>query len=110
MSGSDGDLETIGRLLAHLGFQQGGEAIFPPHPPAYRGVWMHNGEPYLVHAHVLPAGANEIDSMRFLRSCLRSDGELMKAYVKQKKAILAGGADPAEYSQKKGEFLKMVLG
>ena len=110
VSGSEGDLETIGQLLAHLGFQQGDEALFPPHPPAYRGTWMHNGEPYLVHAHVLPAGANEIDSMRFFRSCLRSDAELMKAYVKQKKAILAGGANATEYARQKGEFLNMVLG
>ncbi len=110
VSGSEADLETSGQLLAQLGFRQGGEALFPRHPPAYRGTWMHNGEPFAVHVHVLPAGANEIDSMRFLRSCLRSDAELMKAFVKQKKAILKGGADPAAYQQQKGEFLKMVLG
>ncbi len=110
VSGTEGELEAIRQLLDRFSFRQGGEPLFPPHPPAYRGTWMYNGEPFLVHAHVLPAGADEIDSMRFLRSCLRSDAELMKAYVKQKKAILKGGADPAEYSQKKGEFLKMVLG
>ena len=71
---------------------------------------MHNGKPFAVHVHVLPTGADEIDSMRFFRSCLRSDAELMKAYVKQKKAILKGGADPAAYQKQKGEFLKMVLG
>jgi GrpB-like predicted nucleotidyltransferase (UPF0157 family) len=100
----------IGQLLGRLGFQQGGDALFPPHPPPFRGTFTHNGEPYLVHAHVLPAGATEIDSMRFFRSCLRSDAELMKAYVAQKRSILAGGAEAAEYAQKKGEFLKMVLG
>jgi hypothetical protein len=34
----------------------------------------------------------------------------MKAYVKQKKAILKAGADLADYNRQKGEFLKMVLG
>ena len=49
--------------------------------------------------------------MRFLRSCLRADAELTRAYVAQKRAILAKGvADPAAYSAQKGEFLKMVLG
>jgi GrpB-like predicted nucleotidyltransferase (UPF0157 family) len=110
VSGPESEMEKIPSLLARLGFQQGGEALFQQHPPPYRGTWMHNGEPYLVHAHVLPDGAAEIDSMRFLRSCLRSDGELMKAYVKQKRAILKAGADPAAYQQQKGEFLKMVLG
>jgi GrpB-like predicted nucleotidyltransferase (UPF0157 family) len=110
VSGPAGEMENIPLLLARLGFQQGGEALFPPHPAPYRGTRMHNGEPYLVHAHVLPDGAAEIDSMRFLRSCLRSDAELMKAYVKQKKSILKAGADSAAYQQQKGEFLKMVLG
>jgi GrpB-like predicted nucleotidyltransferase (UPF0157 family) len=110
VSGPESELETIDLLLSRLGFQKGGTALFPPHPAPYRGAWMHNGEPYLVHAHVLPAGASEIDSMRFFRSCLRSDTELMRAYVQQKRAILADGTDPCEYNRKKGEFLKMVLG
>jgi GrpB-like predicted nucleotidyltransferase (UPF0157 family) len=110
VSGSASELDTIGQLLARLGFQQGGEALFPLHQLNYRGTWMHNGEAYLVHAYVLPEGANEIDSMRFLRSCLRSDAELMKAYVKQKKAIIKAGAELEEYNRQKGEFLKMVLG
>lgn len=105
------ELEMVYLLLAKLGFQQGGEPLFPPHPPAFRGAWEDNGQQFLLHVHVLPAAAAEIDSMRFLRSCLRADGELARAYVEQKRAIIAGGAaDPAEYCRQKGEFLKMVLG
>jgi GrpB-like predicted nucleotidyltransferase (UPF0157 family) len=111
LSGPETEIESARLLLARLGFQQGGECLFPPHPPAYRGMYLHNGAPFLLHVYVLPAGAAEVDSIRFLRSCLRADTELMRAYVAQKRAIIAaGGADPAEYCRQKGEFLKMVLG
>ena len=97
--------------MGRLGFRQGGEALFPPHPPAFRGVWVENGDAFLLHVHVLPAGADEIDSMRFLRTCLRADGELPRAYVQQKRAILSSGVvDEAEYCRQKAAFLKMVLG
>ena len=62
----EGDAEKVNLLLGRLGFRQGGEALFPPHPPAYRGAWVHNGEAFLLHVHVLPAGAAEVDSIRFL--------------------------------------------
>jgi GrpB-like predicted nucleotidyltransferase (UPF0157 family) len=111
LTAADNELEKTDLLLTRLGFQQGGEVLFPPHPPAYRGAWVHNGELFLLHVHVLPAGAAEIDSLRFFRSCLRSDPDLAKAYVAQKRAIIAaGGADPADYCRQKGDFLKMVLG
>ncbi len=105
------DVSTATDLLTRLGFQQGGEAILPTCPPPYCGTLNHNGEPFPLHVYVLPAGAPEIDSMRFLRSCLRADVELMRAYVAQKRAIItAGTTDPAAYNRQKGEFLKMVLG
>ncbi len=111
LSGSETDIESANELLTRLGFQKGGEPLFPPHAPVYRGTWEHNGERFPVHVHVLPAGAAEMNSMRFLRSCLRADAELTRAYVAQKRAIIAaGGTDPADYCRKKGEFLKMVLG
>jgi len=110
LSGPESDLDTVRQLLAQLGFQQGGPALFPPHPPAYRGTWSQCGEPFLLHVHVLPAGAAEIDSLRFLRSCLRADNELVRAYTAQKRAIIAGGAEATDYCRQKGEFLKMVLG
>ena len=45
------------------------------------------------------------------RACLRADPELMKAYVAQKRKIIASGiTDSLEYCYAKGEFIKAVLG
>jgi len=97
--------------LGQLGFRRGGEKLFAPHPPAYRGAFVHNGDAFLLNVHVLPAGAAEVDSIRFLRSCLRADTELARAYVQHKRAIISGGAiTEAEYCRQKAAFLKMVLG
>jgi GrpB-like predicted nucleotidyltransferase (UPF0157 family) len=105
------DMEKVDLLLRRLGFSPGGEALFPPHPPAYRGTLVDNGQPYLLHVHVLPAGSEEADSMRFFRSCLRSDAELARAYVLQKRSIVNGGvSSDGEYCRQKAAFLKMVLG
>ncbi len=107
----EGEAEKVNLLLGRLGFQPGGEAPFPPHPPAFQGTWVHDGDAFLLHVHVLPAGAAEVDSIRFFRSCLRADAELAGAYVQHKRAIVAGGvSDAAEYRRQKAEFLKMVLG
>ncbi len=105
------DVETVSGLLCRLGFRQGGKAMFPTHPPAYRGVWDHNGDLFLLHVHVLPAGCDEVDSIRFLRTCLRADAELARAYVQHKRAIISSGVtEEAEYCQQKAAFLKIVLG
>ena len=107
----EGDAETVNVLLGRLGFRQGSEVLFPSHPPAHQGVWDYNGDAFLLHVHVLPAGSEEVDSIRFLRSCLRADTELARAYVQHKRAILSSGvADEAEYCRQKAVFLKMVLG
>ena len=107
----EGDREQVKLLLDRLGFQSGGEALFPPHPPVYRGAWTHDAETFLLHVHVLPAAAPEVDSIRFLRACLRADKELARAYVEHKRAIVSSGVtDAAEYCRQKASFLKMVLG
>ena len=106
-----GDVEKVDLQLGQLGFRQGGEALFPPHPPAYRGVWTDTGEAFLLHVHLLPAGTVEVDSIRFLRACLRADVELARAYVQHKRAIISSGvSEAAEYCRQKAAFLKMVLG
>ncbi|MGO9115556.1 MAG: GrpB family protein [Thermoguttaceae bacterium] len=105
------DVEYVDLLLGRLGFRQGGEVLFPPHPPAYRGAFVHNGDAFLLNVHVLPAGAAEVDSIRFFRSCLRADAELARAYVQHKRAIISSGTtEEAEYCRQKAAFLKMVLG
>lgn len=111
IAGPEGDAEKVNLLLDRLGFRQGGEAVFPPCPPAHRGAWIHDGEAFLLHVHVLPAGSVEADSIRFLRACLRADAELSRAYVQHKRAILSSGVtQAAEYCRQKAAFLKMVLG
>jgi GrpB-like predicted nucleotidyltransferase (UPF0157 family) len=104
-------MEAVEFLLCRLGFQQGGKALFPAHPPAYRGTWVDQGTPFFLQVHLLPAGCEEADSMRFFRTCLRADAELARAYVLQKRSIVAGGVcDEGEYCSQKAAFFKMVLG
>jgi GrpB-like predicted nucleotidyltransferase (UPF0157 family) len=107
----EAETEMVNSLLVRLGFQQGGPPLFPPHLPAYRGVCVHNGDAFSLHVHVLPNGVDEVDSIRFFRSCLRADAELKRAYVQQKRTIVSSGVgDEAEYCRQKAAFLKMVLG
>ena len=107
----EADMEKVELLLCKLGFQQRAEALFPSHRPAFKGVLHDKGEAFALHVHVLPSAAQEVDSMRFLRSCLRADMELSRAYVQHKQAIIASGVtDEGEYCRQKSAFLKMVLG
>jgi len=107
----EGDAEKADLLLGRLGFRPGGEALFPPHPPAFQGAWVHNGDTFSLHVHLLPAGTAEVDSIRFFRTCLRADAELVRAYAQHKRAIIASGVtDAAEYCRQKAAFFKMVLG
>jgi GrpB-like predicted nucleotidyltransferase (UPF0157 family) len=108
----DGEMDKVKELLDRLGFQrQTGGDPFPEERPMRVGSYEHDGELFLLHVHVIPAGSPEVEEMRFFRACLSSDPELMKAYVAQKKKIIAGGiTDSAAYCKAKGEFLKAVLG
>ena len=108
----DGEMDNVKELLDRLGFQrQTGRDPFPEDRPMRVGSWVQDGETFLLHVHVIPASSPEVDEMRFFRACLRADPELMKAYVAQKRKIIAGGVtDSLEYCKAKGEFLKAVLG
>jgi GrpB-like predicted nucleotidyltransferase (UPF0157 family) len=108
----DGEMENVKELLDRLGFQrQTGPEPFPEDRPMRVGSLTHEDETFLLHVHVIPAASPEAEEMRFLRACLRADSELMKAYVAQKRKIIAGSVtDSLEYCKAKGEFLKMVLG
>jgi GrpB-like predicted nucleotidyltransferase (UPF0157 family) len=108
----DGEMDTVKELLDRLGFQrQTGPDPFPEDRPMRVGSWTDHGEIFLLHVHVIPASSPEVESMRFFRACLRADTDLMKAYVAQKKKIIASGVrDSLEYCNAKGEFLKAVLG
>ncbi len=104
------ELESVHLLLDRLGFQRKPGASFLPELPLRTGAWSENGETQPLHVYVLAANTEEADSMRFLRTCLRADADLTKAYVKAKRKIIAAGiTDPVEYLRQKAEFLKMVL-
>ncbi len=109
---ADGEMATVTELLDRLGFQhQTGEDVFPATRPMRLGSLVHDGETFLVHVHVIPAASPEVDEMRFFRACLRSDPELLHAYVARKREIVAGGVtDSLEYYRRKGQFFKETLG
>ena len=110
ISAPETELETIHLLLDHLGFQRQNLEAFLPDTQLRVGAWADSGETFLLHAYVLPESAAEVESMRFLRTCLRADPDLAKAYVKTKRKIISGGVtDAAEYCRQKAEFLKVVL-
>ncbi len=108
----DGEMDKVKQLLDRLGFQhQTGNDPFPEDRPMRVGSWVQDGETFLLHVHLIPASSPEVDQMRYFRACLRADPELMRAYVAQKRKIIAGGVtDSLEYCKAKGEFLKTVLG
>ena len=108
---SDSEMDKVKDLLDRLGFQrQTGRDPFPEDRPMRVGAWAQDGETFLLHVHVIPASSPEVEEMRFFRACLRADPELMKAYVAQKRKIIAGGVtDSLEYCKAKGEFIKAML-
>ncbi len=109
---ADGELEKVKELLDRLGFQgRIGRDPFPETRPLRAGSFVHGGETFFVHVHVLPASSPEVDEMRFFRTCLRADPELLRAYVARKREIIAGGTtDSLEHCRIKGEFIKEILG
>jgi GrpB-like predicted nucleotidyltransferase (UPF0157 family) len=108
----DAEMAAVKELLDRLGFQQQtGEDPFPETRPLRVGSFAHNGETFFIHVHVIPANSPEVDEMRFFRTCLRADPELLHAYVARKREILAGGVtDSLEYCKLKGQFIKETLG
>jgi GrpB-like predicted nucleotidyltransferase (UPF0157 family) len=107
-----GEWEKVKELFERLGFQrQPGAEPFPEDRPMRVGSWVHGNETFLLHIHLIDATSPEVEQLRFFRTCLRSDSELLRAYVARKRKIIASGVtDSLEYCRLKGEFLKEVLG
>jgi GrpB-like predicted nucleotidyltransferase (UPF0157 family) len=107
----EGQMDAVKELLDRLGFQrQSGPDAFPEDRPMRTGAWDHDGKTFLLHVHAIPSTAPEVEELRFFRTCLRADPELVKAYVARKRQIIGDGiTDPAEYCRAKGEFFKEVL-
>jgi GrpB-like predicted nucleotidyltransferase (UPF0157 family) len=98
--------------LDALGFQrQAGPDPWPEDRPMRVGSLGHDGDRFLLHAHVLAAGSAEVAGLRAFRDRLRADPDLVARYVACKRAILASGVtDPVAYSVRKGRFVEGVLG
>lgn len=98
------------QALEPMGFQpidRGGDA---PVRPVRGASATHHGQMFQLHLYVLAADAPEAERMQFFRTCLRSDPDLLKAYVACKRKILAGGAvSPNAYDCAKGQFIGEVL-
>ncbi len=76
----------------------------------FAGSIAHDDRMWPLHVYLVTADSPIIESVRFLRTCLRSDPDLKKAYVEQKRNSLKKNLDPQEYNNAKSEFLKMILG
>jgi GrpB-like predicted nucleotidyltransferase (UPF0157 family) len=108
----DGEMDNVKELLDRLGFQrQTNRDPFPEDRPMLVGSVVHDGETFLLHVHVIPASSTEVEELRFFRTCLRADPELLKMYVARKREIIASGVtDSVDYCHEKGKFIKEVLG
>ena len=105
------ELADLEGQLTQLGFEPISTAdSFFAEAKLFGGSIAQDDQTWTLHVCLVAADHAIIDSLRFLRSCLRSDPDLRKAYVEQKRTSLAKGADSAQYARAKSEFLKMILG
>lgn len=108
-SGKEADVHA---LLDRLGFQHGeGLECRLRKYPVRLGSWTYDREVFPLHLYLIASDSPMADAVRFFRLCLQSDPELVRAYVGEKKAILADGVvDAAAYGQRKNQFFEHVLG
>ena len=60
---------------------------------------------------MVPADSGEPGELRAFRDALRSDPELLRAYVDRKRRIIADGTtDSVAYAEVKGAFIRQALG
>ncbi len=106
-----GALETAKSLLDALGFQrQTSRDPFPETRPMRIGSTEYDGALFRIHAHVIAMDSPEVEELRSFRDRLRSNPELVAAYVARKREIIASGVtDSVDYSIVKGAFVQDVL-
>ncbi len=104
---NDSHLTAINEALFGLGFgRQRRHDPFPESRPMRHGTIEHEGEAFMIHVHVVPAGSSEVAELRDFRDRLRADPDLRERYVAAKKAILDSGVeDGGGYATLKGEFI-----
>ena len=94
-----------------LGFQRHeAPGARPDERPVRIGTIDHDGETFRVHVHILAGDATEVVRQRHFRDTLRSDPELVAAYVADKRRIAAGGGvgDGTAYAEAKAQFIGAV--
>ncbi len=108
----EGELEAVQETLERLGFQRRTDhGIWPESRALCVGSVSFDGETFGLHLHIFPADSPEVDDMRFFRTCMRADPELLKAYVARKREILSDGiTDPTAYVKEKSKFIQAMLG
>ena len=106
------ELELVKRALADLGFQhQSTRDPFPEDRPMRVGSLEHKGDTFRLHVHVVPADGGEPEEFRLFRDRLRSDPEMLRAYVERKQRIIEEGTTGStDYAEIKGEFVQRALG
>ena len=107
-----GDLVAVRAAVEALGFRLHlGCDPFPPERPVFVGTLEHDGEPFRLHLHVVPAGDPEVAAQRRFREALRADPALVAAYAERKRAALAAGVtDGTVYNRGKAAFIRSVVG
>lgn len=108
----EGQVDQVRKTIDELGFQpQTTREPFPEDRPMRTGSVERAGKRYRIHVHVVARGSQEAQDTLYFRDCLRADPELLAAYVKTKKKIIAAGTtDPVDYAKAKGEFIQQCLG
>jgi RimJ/RimL family protein N-acetyltransferase len=106
-----GRLPAARDALDQLGFQrQTGRDPFPEERPMRLGSVELEGQRYLLHVHVIAAGAPEAQELPAFRARLCADAGLREQYVARKRAIIADGVtDTLEYCYRKGDFVQDVV-
>lgn len=111
IAASENRFEEVKNYIDDLGFQkQASKNNFPEDRPMRVGAFNYMGTGYNVHVHIIKEGAPEIKDLLNFRDKLRSDENLVKKYIDEKKKILASGInDTVDYSTAKTDFIKSVL-
>jgi GrpB-like predicted nucleotidyltransferase (UPF0157 family) len=109
-----GQLELVKALLDALGFQKqvapAGHEPWPESRPMRQGGLEHEGTPFNLHVHVIPADSPEVETQYRFRDRLREDPALREAYVARKREILCQGiTNSGDYSEAKGPVIEGIL-
>lgn len=107
----EGELSPVKGTLDDLGFRrQSTRDPFPEDRPMRVGSLQHDGNPFRLHVHVVPAESAEPEEFRAFRDRLSSDPGLLQRFVDRKRRIIeAGTTDSVEYAEAKGHFVRQVL-